>query len=293
MGNKEQYKLIASDEKYSSNIPIFSMPFWLDVVAESWDACIVEDKGKVVAALPFCIKGKLLTKRIYLPDLSFYQSPVFFQNADKSTQLRITKELLQQLPATIKSYFKFLPQYSAIDLTQYGYEKEKYSTHIIRNENDVKLSSNHSRNVSKGQKMNYAARESKNLSASYSILVSTFKRQGVKPKISEAEFIKIAKLTKKHNSGKVLDCFDQENNLLASAFVVYDAASFYYLLGGYNTAYKNSGGMTYLLHSCIQQALQNQKEFNFCGSSKKSIAEYFKGFGAREVPIVIWKKGWL
>jgi hypothetical protein len=31
-------------------------------------------------------------------------------------------------------------------------------------------------------------------------------------------------------------------------------------------------------------------EFNFCGSSKKSIATYFEGFGATKTEIAIWKK---
>ena len=48
--------------------------------------------------------------------------------------------------------------------------------------------------------------------------------------------------------------------------------------------------MTFLLYHAIQYSLEQQKEFNFCGSSKKSIAEYFEGFGAQPAIIPIWKK---
>jgi hypothetical protein len=48
--------------------------------------------------------------------------------------------------------------------------------------------------------------------------------------------------------------------------------------------------MTYLLNHVIQQAINSQKTFNFCGSSKKTIAAFFEGFGATRHPINIWKK---
>jgi hypothetical protein len=43
---------------YSKNIPIFSMPFWLDNIAENWEVILYEKENKIVAALPFCLKGK-------------------------------------------------------------------------------------------------------------------------------------------------------------------------------------------------------------------------------------------
>jgi hypothetical protein len=48
--------------------------------------------------------------------------------------------------------------------------------------------------------------------------------------------------------------------------------------------------MTFLLHHLIKDAQQRDLEFNFCGSSKKSIATYFEGFGATKTEIAIWKK---
>ncbi|HUM50898.1 MAG TPA: hypothetical protein PK431_03745, partial [Chitinophagales bacterium] len=60
--------------------------------------------------------------------------------------------------------------------------------------------------------------------------------------------------------------------------------------GGYDDAFKNSGAMTFLLHYIIQQSLAQQKDFNFCGSSKKSIASFFEAFGATKINIPIWQK---
>jgi hypothetical protein len=95
-------------------------------------------------------------------------------------------------------------------------------------------------------------------------------------------FRKLNSLLKKQSCKNTIDCVDAQHNLLASAFIAEDTKSVYYLFGGYNTEFKNSGAMTFLLHHLIKDAQQRDLEFNFCGSSKKSIATYFEGFGATE-----------
>lgn len=287
MTNKERYRQFCATHGV---VPVFSDPFWLDAVAENWEVCLINESGNIIAALPYCWKGNLFTKRIYLPDVSFYQSVLFFTDTDKNRKQKLTEQLVQQLPKTVKSYFKFLPEHTALSLVKSGFEKETYETYTIQKNQAFTLSSNHKRNVQKGTKLNYTIKESKNTAASFALLTSTFTRQNIKPKISLPEFEKINALVKKHHVGNTFDCLDGQKNLLASAFVVQDTDSVYYLFGGYDTAFKNSGAMTFLLHHIIQDAQQRKLNFNFCGSSKKSIAAYFEGFGATKTEISIWKK---
>jgi len=300
MTNKERYRKFCATHAV---VPVFSNPFWLDAVAENWDVALVsesesksesesesENESNIIAALPYCWKGNLFTKRIYLPDVSFYQSVLFFTDADKNRKQILTEQLLQQLPKTVKSYFKFLPEHTALSLVKSGFEKEPYETYTIQKNQVVDLSSNHKRNVQKATKLKYSILESKNTELSFALLTSTFIRQKIKTKTSLSEFNKINTLAKKHHAGNTFDCLDVHKNLLASAFVVEDTDSVYYLFGGYNTEFRNSGAMTFLLHHLIKDAHQRDLEFNFCGSSKKSIADYFEGFGATKTEISIWKK---
>ncbi len=288
MTNKERYRKFCATHAV---VPVFSNPYWLDAVAENWDVALIsESERRITAALPYCLKGNLFTKRIYMPDMSFYQSVLIFTEADKNTKQKLTEQLVQQLPKTVKSYFKFLPEHTALSLVKSGFEKETYETYTIQKDQALTLSSNHKRNIQKGNKLKYSILESKNTELSFALLTSTFARQNIKPKISLPEFEKINTLVKKHHAGNTFDCLDEHKNLLASAFVVEDADSVYYLFGGYDTAFKNSGAMTYLLHHIIQDAQQRNLDFNFCGSSKKSIAAYFEGFGASKTEISIWKK---
>lgn len=291
MDHRERYRELLRDTDIYKRVPLFARPYWLDAVAKDWNVCLAESQGRVIAALPYCLKGKLLTRRIYLPDLSFYQSPVMFTDLDPKQQEQAIKDLFRQLPLTARSYFKFLPEYAEADLSSSAYQKESYSSYMLFDPSEYQLSKNHERNVKKGMRQHYVIRESKDLSASFALLSATFERQQLRSKIKEAEFLKIVNVIRQHGSGQLMDCLNETGELLASAFLVHDGQSVYYLMGGYAGAYKNSGGMTFLLHDRISDALQRGLIFNFCGSSRKSIAHYFEGFGARPIPISIWKKG--
>ena len=295
MSNKEKYIQFCSDKNNEVKIPVFAQPFWLDAVAENWDVVLVETDNKIVGALPYCIKGKFITQRIYLPTLSFYQSFIVLDNLSKTETNKIIIRLFEQLPATVKSYFKLLPQYASISLENAGYTKENYTTYVLNNNKTAEssLRKNHQRSIEKAIKSNYRIAGSIDMNDSYALLVSTFKRQRQKLPIELDKFKGLVTILVKKNAGHILDCLDASGTLMASILIVKDKTSVYYLLGGYNENYKNSGAMTYLLWHCIHESKIENLSFNFCGSSKKSIANYFTGFGAERQPVSVWKKSLL
>ena len=69
-------------------------PFWLDNFSENWDVVLYQINGQIVAALPYSMKGNLLTKRIYLPYVNFYQSILFFESFDVKTATKIAKNMI-------------------------------------------------------------------------------------------------------------------------------------------------------------------------------------------------------
>lgn len=269
-------------------MPVFQQAFWLDAVAENWDVVLYEDQNEIVAALPFAYKGNFLTKRIILPELSFYQSILFFKSFDKKKQLEIIDNLFSQLPKTLKQYFKFLPEYSNIDLLQLKYVKKTYITQVIKSA--VQLSKHHARKIDKARKNNFIVNKNENLKEAYQLFVQTFQRQNIKFKLSFNDFKKLVQLVQKYKCGNLYLCTDKSNQLMAAALIVEDQQAAYYLLGAYNTEYKNSGAMHFLLHDIISEKLNHKLDFNFCGSSRASICQFFKGFGSEDVAIAIWEK---
>ncbi|HNF48447.1 MAG TPA: hypothetical protein PLF48_03625 [Chitinophagales bacterium] len=286
---KTEYIRIASNAFHADKIPVFLKPFWLDAVSKKWDVVIVKENDVLLAALPYCIKGNILTKRIYLPFLSFYQSVLFFQDVKQEEQQTILEQLVDQLPLTWKQYFKFLPQYSNLDLSNQDYTKHGYSTYVIQDK--FQLSEHHSRLYKKVIKNEYKLVETENTDQAYALLMSTFIRKNLKPYMSLHDFEKIQTVCKKFNAGKIVSCTDKQQNHLACIFYAEDEQSAYYLMGGYDDQFKNSGAMVFLLHELISQAIKQKKQFNFCGSADANIARFFEGFGAEKIELNIWTKG--
>lgn len=302
MSLKQHYQQICTARK---DIPIFAQPFWLDVFAEKWNVILIDENLSIIknisttqtinvcAALPFCIKGNLITKRIYLPYFNFYQSILFFDVPDKNIQQKISEIIFENLPKVLKSYFKFLPQYSNIDLSKLNFKKSQYATYLISDYDIKKISKNHTRNITKAVQQQYQLVESNTIAESFKVIASTFTRKKMRLNFNENEFVQLHKLVKIRKCGAVINCIDATKNILSSAVIVYDNQTVYYLLSGYDSNFRNSGAMTFLLHQLIEQHTQAGKVFNFCGSAQQSIAHFFEGFGAQKAAISIWKKSML
>lgn len=292
MSPKERYRQLCKKGQHTE-IPVFLLPFWLDAVAENWDVCLYEEHNKILAVLPYCWKGIFFSKRIYLPDLSFYQSPIIFdlEEIDANKKQAIIHHLFTQLPLTIRSYFKFIPNLYSIDISVEGYKKDDYYTYIIEKHQATKpMSQHHQRYIQKGINQGYSIAESEHIEKSYALIKSTFDRQYSTVKINLTEFKSLVNTLKQEQKGKVIDCIDRNNNILGSILLVSDEKTSYYLMSGYNESFKNSGAIPFLLHHHIQECAKKKIDFNFCGSTKESIANFFEGFGANKVPVAIWKK---
>ena len=288
--SKVLYRKFCNEVTVSSLFPLFAQPFWLDIFCENWEVNIIVENDRLIAALPYCTKGNLLTKRIYLPDVNFYQTILFAIELSQQQQQDYTNKLVEQLPVVLKSFFKFLPKHENLSLSNFKYKKEEYPCYFIATNQSILLSKHHLRHLQKGIKNNYTILESNSISKSFQLIQSTFLRQKTASKITLNTFEKLNEVCTEKNCGKAFDCLDDNKNLLATIFILEDFSTVYYFLSGYDVSFKNSGAMTTLLNYAINYALQKQKTFNFCGSRKKSIADFFIGFGAKEMNVIIWKK---
>lgn len=288
MSNKEKYINYINDSSIYNNTPIFLLPEFLNIVTEDWDVTLIEDNNQLKAILPYAIKGNLLTKRIYLPLLSFYQSFVVYDDIISPETLN---QLFRQLPTTVKSYFKLLPQYHTVDLTSFGYKQENYQIFII--DKNIELNSirkNHQRNIKKAQNNNLVIEPAQNTTNTFDVIKQTFSRQNIALDVEVDQFNELVAWIRTTQHGEIWNCKDQNHQIHASVLLLEDTTTSYYILGGYNEQFKNSGAKTFLLWTLIQESLAKGKTFNFCGSTKKSIANYFEGFNASSIPISIWKK---
>lgn len=81
---------------------------------------------------------------------------------------------------------------------------------------------------------------------------------------------------------------------IATAFIVHDRRTAYYLLGGYRSERKHHGAGALALMKAIEHAKSiGLTAFDFEGSMIPAIEKYFRGFGGRLTPYFTVNKAWL
>ena len=117
------------------------------------------------------------------------------------------------------------------------------------------------------------------LKSSYSSQTETY------PDIPLISYQRIIEYVEKYNFGVVLGAIDKEQNIHAALLCVWDATTAYYLIGGSDNRFKNSGAMNLIMHKAILLSKNAGKQFfNFEGSSLETIEKFLRGFGGTLTP---------
>ena len=99
------------------------------------------------------------------------------------------------------------------------------------------------------------------------------------------EFIRNVDVCSKINKcRKILLGVDKENKIHAGIYLVWDENTMYYLLGGGDPKYRNSGATSLLLWEAIKLASSKGLSFDFEGSMIEPVEKFVRGFGAIQKP---------
>ena len=132
--------------------------------------------------------------------------------------------------------------------------------------------------------------ESDDIELFYKINALSFKRQDKKVPYSLTYVKQIDEACKNNNCRKILLAKDADNNIHAAIYIVWDIHSAYYLMGGADESFKNSGAYSLLLWQAIKAAASLSKQFNFCGSMLPTVERFFRSFGGEQTPYLHLKK---
>ena len=126
--------------------------------------------------------------------------------------------------------------------------------------------------------------ESGQVAKFYELNKKTFVRQDMTIPYGFEFVSKLYTVCKEYDACKIYLAEDDRGSVIAGSFLVYDENFVYYIMGGVDPASKKKGGMELVQLEGIKFALENKKSFDFEGSMIESIENYFKGFGAIQVP---------
>jgi GNAT acetyltransferase-like protein len=274
---------------------IFQQPWWLDALAPGrWDEATVERNGRVVARLPYVVRGRRPLRVLTMPPLTQTLGPwVEPSTAKPAHALAEEIELLAALEAALPAADAFVQQFSptmlnALPFYWAGYSLELQYTYRLdglRSEEALwdGLRGNIRREIRKARKR-VEVRDDLGLDRFHAVWAKTFARQGLEPPASLAELVRLDAACAARDARAMLFAQDEEDRTHAVAYAVWDEHAAYYLLGGGDPELRTSGASSLLMWESILRARAVTDVFDFEGSMLQPVERFFRGFGSRQAP---------
>lgn len=263
--------------RQASNGLIYAYSYYLDTMAENWDALVLNDYE---AVMPLTWNSKFGFSYVYQP--AFTASLGVFGK-------KLNAELVSVFINAIPGKFKLIeislnngnvfqnnpPEYSL--RTNYILSLNKPYAEIAEGYRE-----NHQRNINKA--LQAGCSFGKNIPVNLIIDLNRELLKTISP-IKEADynsFSKLYELLKKENKAESYGVIDVNQQLVASAVFFYSHNRAYYILVGNTYEGKNIGASHALIDAFIKENAGKDLILDFEGSDIESLAFFYAGFGASE-----------
>lgn len=292
MTNKEKYRQFCEQEP---TIPIFSQAWWLDSVAgDNWDVCLIEKGDEIHASMPYVVRKKFGLTLLTQPKLTQTLGPWIKPSSAKySKRLSQQKDLMEALIDQLPKYHFFSQNwhYSNTNWLPFywrGFEQTTRYTYVIddlSNLDKVFSEFEHSKrkNIKKSENLVTVVYD---ISAEefYENHKLTLKKQGSEISYDFQLFKRIYEEGYKRNQAKTIAAYDEDGNLHASLFVIWDKMSAYDLISTIDPDYRTYGAATVLIRDIIKYTSRFVGKFDFEGSMIEPVERSFRQFGAKQTP---------
>lgn len=290
--DKERYH--AFIEANAHSIPLFYYPHWLDTVTNGkWEVLLAIKDEKIIAVLPYHYKTKYGLNAIVMPRLTPYLGIYFDKNIEHKFQEGISKELVKALPRFFYTNICFDPTYTNwLPWRWAGFQQRTRYTHIILNQAYEDVIKNFSNtllaHMRRGEKTLQVIK-SDDLETMWQCVLSSYRKNGYSPPFN-LDYVK--RIYQNHkNATKIYLAVDNQNKCHASLLTVEDDYSVYHILSGRMLdAYR--GAVPLIMSRSINEAMINGKHYDFEGSSIEGIANFYRSFGAKQIPYIQVYKSW-
>lgn len=292
---KNIYRKFCAQEK---SVPIFSQPWWLDSVAgkNNWNVALVEKGGQVLASMPFVIKKHLSLTVLTMPLLTQTIGPWLHKSKAKySKALAQQKDLLGKLIEQLPPFDHFMQnwhynQTNWLPLFWLGFKQTTRYTYVLPDLLDEKkiwndFQENIRNDIRKaGNRLKLHVRNDGTVAEFYKLNRLVFERQGNKIPYSETFVNGLDKACVQHNARRIFIVEDENGRQYAGVYLIWDANSAYYLMGGSDPQFRNSGANSLCLWEAIKFAATVTRKFDFEGSMIEPVERFFRAFGAIQTP---------
>ncbi len=296
--SKDLYRKLCKQE---DTIPVFSRAWWLDAACgENWNVLIAEKKGRILASMPFYTPLK------HIISMPHYTQTMGIWFAEKSSDTKplsihehrqvVCNEFIEQL----KDYKSFLQCFSP-DFTDWlpfywaNYTQSTRYTYILHQIKDTEtllsdMKGQTRSRIKKAEKDLITVRPGVSEADFFRLQDLSFREKNQKNTQSSAVLQQLINAARSRKQGEIFGGFDKQENLLFAAFIVWQKSSAYYIAGGRDPKFHTSGASGLVLWNAIKYVSQYTDVFDFEGSMLQGIEQFFRGFGAVQVPYFMIKR---
>jgi hypothetical protein len=269
----------------SINGLLYAYSWYLDSVAENWDALVI---GNYETVMPLVWLKKLGVKCLYQP---YYcqQLGVFGNSLSAKTQSEFLKQTNQFFP-----YINInLNPSASVIAESFGLKPKKNLLLDLNNpfsaiKNNYK--DNHRRSIQKAVRAEVTFSEKTTLAAFQKFYLQNIDRQkeSFKPQ-HEKIFKRLTKTAVENGSGKIYTVSDNAGNLLSGSVILFHQNRLINIISTSSAAGKSTGASHFLFDRIIGKFSDSETVLDFEGSSIPGVARFYQGFGAFEVPFYNYK----
>ncbi|HUM81999.1 MAG TPA: GNAT family N-acetyltransferase, partial [Methanothrix sp.] len=168
-----------------------------------------------------------------------------------------------------------------------------YRIDLSRSEGELMaaMSTERRKNIRKARNDGVSVREASDTHTMCSLMTKTFARQNMSIPVAT-----VGTLFSEFSPGSNSYCLisqQEDGQPVAGAYIVHDAITAYYLIGGYATNGHHGAGALAMWHAILKAKAMGLKVFDFEGSMIPPIERYFRGFGGLLTPIFSIQRAWL
>ena len=272
---------------------IFHEDWWLNAAANGdYDVAEVLNGGHVVGRLPYRITRRFGMKWCTQPELTYFLGPAVNEGIGNIStrfmrRLEITRDLLRKLPGVNFMQFKcHRGIHDVIPFQDQGFRTTVQFTHEIQPALTDELWHNI---YHKKRRVILRAMGKMNISTIEDPAVfmrfyqTNLDARGIKNKMDVPACRRIIEDCIARNRGIVFAAFDQNNNLAAAIFCVWDEAVSYYMMTT-RTLTSGSGIVSALVWQAIQDAARRGLVFDLGGLNTASGVLFYAAFGGNASP---------
>ena len=275
---------------------IYEKSFWLDAttIDGEWAESIVTQNGEVIARLPYVFVIRNGIRYIEMP--LFTQTLGPFLKIDSKKNYKIIskeKELINKLINKLPEFdsFRMCFHWSFSNWMPFywkGFKQTTRYTYQLRNIKKLEkvwegFDQKVRTDIRKAEKILNIELDS-DLEKFHDITSKTYERQGLKCPYSYESLMRLHKACVFNKCSQIYFAKDEENNYHSAIYIIWDNKTTYYLIGGSDPKFKNSGANSLLIWRAIEDSSKHTDTFDFEGSMMESVERFFRGFGGEPVP---------